>query len=360
MNIYKYLVKPVAFQLDSENAHNAAMRLARAADDSESIRKVTRFLYDYQSKHLKQTLLGLDFRNPMGVAPGFDKNGTIPLTLEALGFGFTETGSITAHPSQGNPRPRLFRLKKDRAIINRMGLNNNGAEVVVNRLMSKTTGIPKGINIAKTHDPDITGNRAIDDYLKSYRIAEPAADYIMLNISCPNTAEGKTFEQKKPLTELLNAVYKERTQNSPPLLVKFSPDIPAAELTALLDITERFNVDGYAAVNTSSSRKGLRTNPDKLKSIGAGGLSGRPLHQRSCAEIKHIRQITGPDKTIIGIGGVDSFQAALDKIENGADLLQVYSALIYEGPGLIKRINKQLSRHLQKNNLNSIRELRRV
>lgn len=346
--------------MDSEDAHNAAMRLAQSANDTDLLRKVTRFLFDYQSKSLRQFLMGLDFRNPLGTAAGFDKNGTILHTLEAMGLGFTETGSITAHPSQGNSRPRLFRLIKDRAIINRMGLNNNGAESVVKRLLDSNHGIPKGINIAKTHDPTITGKQAIEDYLKSYKLAEPAADYIMLNISCPNTAEGKTFEQKQPLTDLLNAVYETRNEQSPPLLVKFSPDLPSTKLTELLDITEKFDVDGYAAVNTSSTRKGLRTAPDKLESIGRGGLSGKPLHQKGCAVIKQIRQVCGPDKTIIGIGGVDSFQSALDKLESGADLLQIYTGFIYEGPAIIKHINKKLARHMQKKNLNSIRELRKV
>lgn len=304
--------------------------------------------------------MGQSFRNPVGPAAGFDKNGTILHALEALGFGFTETGSITAHPSAGNARPRLFRLKKDRASINRMGLNNDGAEAVVKRLMNRTAGIPKGINIAKTHDPAITGNQAIGDYLKSYRIAEPAADYIMLNISCPNTAEGKTFEQKQPLTDLLHEIYNVRSENSPPLLVKFSPDLSATELTRLLDVTEKFAVDGYGAVNTSSSRKGLRTSERKLDTIGAGGLSGRPLHQKSCAVIKQIRLVAGPGKTIIGIGGVDSFQTALDKFESGADLLQIYTGLIFEGPALVKHINKKLVRYLQSKNLRSIRELWKV
>lgn len=360
MNIYKYIIKPAAFQLDSEKAHNAAMKITRAADTSESMLKVTRFLYDYQSKNLEQYKLGLQFRNPVGAAAGFDKNGTILHALEAMGFGFTETGSVTANPSPGNAQPRMFRLKKDRAIINRMGLNNDGAEVIAKRLQSKTTHIPKGINIAKTHDPDITGSKAIDDYLKSYQFTEPAADYIMLNISCPNTAEGKTFEQKQPLKELLHSLYEIRTKNSPPLLVKFSPDLSAKDLTELLEITEKFNVNGYAAVNTSTARGGLKTNPAKLSFIGAGGLSGKPLHQKSCAVIKQIRQIVGPEKTIIGVGGVDSFQAALDKIESGADLLQIYTALIYEGPTIIKRINKKFSQLLMKENLKNIRDLRRI
>lgn len=346
--------------MDAEKAHNATMRLIRLAEESERVRKVTRILFDYQAKHLNQSLLGLTFRNPMGVAAGFDKNGSITRALEALGFGFTETGSITAGPSAGNPRPRLFRLPDDRAIINRMGLNNDGAEVIVNRLLNKKTGIPGGINIAKTHDPAITGDKAIEDYLRSYRLAEPAAGYITLNISCPNTTEGKTFEQKQPFRELLQAIYDVRTQSSPPLLVKFSPDLSAADLTSLLDISESFHIDGYAAVNTSSSRKGLRTRADKLKTMGSGGLSGKPLHQKSCAIIRQIRQIAGPEKTIMGIGGVDSFQTALDKIESGADLLQVYSGLVYNGPGMIRHINRQLSRHMKKVNAKSLRELRKI
>ena len=215
MKTYKVLAKPFLFRMDPERAHNITMRMMHKTHN-RSARKITRFLFDYQSENLSQSLLGLTFRNPIGIAAGFDKNGTVIKAFEPLGFGFSETGSITANPSAGNPKPRLFRLPKDRAVINRMGLNNDGVEVVVKRLSGIVTGIPKGINIAKTHDPSITGSKAIEDYLKSYRIAEPAADYITLNISCPNTSDGKTFEQKEPLKELLKAVYDIRSDQSPP------------------------------------------------------------------------------------------------------------------------------------------------
>ncbi|MEX0686186.1 MAG: quinone-dependent dihydroorotate dehydrogenase [Balneolales bacterium] len=360
MKFYKAIAKPILFRSDAEKAHNMIFQLARLAEEHEGLRKVTRFLYDYQSYYLNQSFLGLSFRNPIGIAAGFDKNGSIPHSLETIGFGFTETGSITANPSKGNDRPRMFRLPKDYAIINRMGLNNEGAEAVVKSLSAKILKGPKGINIAKTHDTSITGIKAIEDYLTSYRIAEPIADYIMLNISCPNTAEGKTFEQKQPLKDLLSAIHETRTVYSAPLLVKFSPDLTAKELTELIDITEKFSVAGYAAVNTSSTRKGLKTSSKKLHAMGNGGLSGKPLHQKSCEVIKQIRRVIGPDKPIIGIGGVTSFQTALEKFESGADLVQIYTGLIYEGPGLVKDINKKLVHYMKKNQIKNIRDLRKL
>lgn len=355
--IYRSILKPLLFRMEADKAHESTYRFARMASDSGMMKRVAQSLYGYRSSRLNQQIWGLDFPNPIGLAAGFDKNGKIPELIEAAGFGFIEVGSITANPSTGNPLPRMFRLPRDRALINRMGLNNDGAKTVVKRLRKKNLSIPLGVNVAKTHDPEIMGDAAIDDYRFSYREACKVADYITLNISCPNTAEGKTFEDPGALEELLKALNIQADARAVPTLVKFSCDLTREELEALLDICESYRVHGYVATNTSSSREGLATDPETVERIGAGGLSGKPIAEKSVRTVQWISQATGARKPIIGVGGIDSLDSALAMIRAGADLLQVYTALIYEGPSVVKRINRDLVRHLRKNSLDSILQL---
>jgi dihydroorotate dehydrogenase len=277
--------------------------------------------------------------------------------MEAIGFGFVEIGSITGNPSAGNPKPRMFRLLPDRALINRMGLNNDGAKTIIKRLKNKHFSIPLGINIAKTHDPDILGDLAIRDYVHSFNEAKKIADYITVNISCPNTTEGKTFEDAAALDELLSALKIRDDARVIPTAIKVSSDLSKAELIELLDVCENHRVHGYVACNTSSQREGLQTDPDIINQIGKGGLSGRPITEKSLQIIKWIREATNGQKPIIGVGGIDSFDTALKMLLAGADLLQVYTGLIYEGPGLIKTINKELVQQLKELNITSIHQL---
>lgn len=354
---YSSLVKPLLFKLEAEQAHSTTHRFAEAASRSGLLKTLARSLYNYQSAKLSQQIWGLTFRNPIGLAAGFDKNGQIPEIMEALGFGFLEIGSITANPSTGNPKPRAFRLPKDRALINRMGLNNDGAQTVVKRLKNKKVSIPMGINIAKTHDPKIVGDAAIKDYIQSFDEAKKVADYITVNISCPNTNEGKTFEDPSALDELLSALKIRDDARVVPTLVKFSSDLNKDQLLQLLEICETHRIHGYVACNTSSSREGLQTSVEELQQIGAGGLSGRPIAPKSIQIIEWISEATKGQKPIIGVGGIDSFNTALKMLLAGADLLQMYTGLIYEGPGLIKSINKQLLHELDELNIKSIHQL---
>jgi dihydroorotate dehydrogenase len=299
----------------------------------------------------------LDFRNPIGLAAGFDKNGEIPEIMESLGFGFVEIGSITANPSTGNPKPRAFRLPKDHALINRMGLNNDGAQTIVKRLKNKKLSIPLGVNIAKTHDPAIMGDKAIQDYVHSFIEAKKVADYITVNISCPNTTEGKTFEEPAALDELLSALKIRDDARVVPTAIKFSSDLTKKQLMDLLEICEDHRVHGYVACNTSSQRDGLKTNKARLEKIGRGGLSGRPIAQKSIQIIQWISEATKGQKPIIGVGGIDSFETAHKMILAGADLLQMYTGLIYEGPGLVKSINRQLVEEIDRLKIKSIHQL---
>ncbi|WP_171032833.1 quinone-dependent dihydroorotate dehydrogenase [Fodinibius saliphilus] len=355
--IYNSLVKPLLFKLDAEQAHTAIHRFAKTASRSTVLKALAKIIYGYQSPKLNQQLWGLDFGNPIGLAAGFDKNGHIPEIMEAIGFGFVEIGSITGNPSTGNPQPRLFRLPKDHALINRMGLNNDGAKTIIKRLKNKQLSIPLGVNVAKTHDPNVMGDLAIRDYVHSFNEAKKVADYITVNISCPNTTEGKTFEDPEALDELLSALKIRDDARIVPTLIKVSSDLTQQELLNLVEICENHRVHGYVACNTSSGRDQLTTDAQRLKKIGRGGLSGRPIAQTSIQVVEWLSEATNGQKPIIGVGGIDSFETALKMILAGADLLQIYTGLIYEGPGLIKIINKKLVKEMNELNISSIHQL---
>ncbi len=355
--VYKSLLRPLLFRYDAEKVHEATQHFARLASDSAILKFLARSLYNYQSPELSQHIWGLTFRNPVGLAAGFDKNGHLPGVMEALGFGFVEVGSITGNPNTGNPKPRLFRLPDDQALINRMGLNNDGAKTIVKRLKNKSLSIPLGINVAKTHDPAIMGDKAIRDYIFSFSEARKVADYITINISCPNTSEGKTFEEPSALNELLSALDIKSDASIVPCLVKFSPDLEREELEELVEICEEHRIHGYVASNTSSNRNGLKTNPKLLKKIGQGGLSGNPISGKSVQLVRWISEATNAQKPIIAVGGIRSAQIAIEMIKAGADLLQLYSPLIYEGPGLVKKINKGLVKYIRKHHLDSLLQI---
>lgn len=339
--LYKSLVKPILFQKDAEAAHEIAIRISEATSRSGALQNLAKLFYDYRHPALKRSFWGLNFPNPIGLAAGFDKNGETPKAMQSLGFGFIEVGSITAQPSSGNPRPRAFRLPEDRSLINRMGLNNQGAEIIVERLSTLKMDIPLGINVAKTNDPSIHGDAAVEDYLFSYELANKVADYITVNISCPNTGEGKTFEDPDALEALLKALDPGR-DHVQPTLVKFSVDTNKETLEKLVGICEKHSISGYVATNTSSNRSGLKTSDDQLQNIGPGGLSGAAISAQSTQVVSWLKEMLQGSKPIIGVGGIDSPESALEKMDAGADLLQIYTGLVYEGPGLVKSIKKEL------------------
>ncbi|MBO6524960.1 MAG: quinone-dependent dihydroorotate dehydrogenase [Balneolaceae bacterium] len=340
--IYKSLAKPLLFKKNAESAHELAVKISNITSSSSLLQALTNTIYGYKNSKLHRDFFGLRFPNPVGLAAGFDKNGESPLAMQALGFGFVEVGSITARPSQGNPKPRAFRLPTDHSLINRMGLNNEGAEAVVRRLSSLNLEIPLGVNIAKTNDASIHGDAAIQDYLTSYELANTVADYITVNISCPNTGEGKTFEDPDALEALLKGL-NIGAVNLKPTLVKFSVDTDQKTLETLVEICERYAIAGYIATNTSSSRANLKTPLPTLEQIGNGGLSGRAIAEKSTQVIGWLKGMLKGNKPIIGVGGIDSEESALTKLEAGADLLQIYTGLVYEGPGLVKRIKQKIA-----------------
>ena len=339
------------FRFDAETAHHAALRAARVAQAAPAL---VRPLFGFENTRLAQRLWGLRFANPVGLAAGFDKDAAYVRAWAALGFGFAEVGSVTARPSAGNPQPRAFRLPDDRALVNRMGLNNDGADAVAARLADDRQAIPLGINLAKTHDPALLGDAATEDFLYSFRRLAPLADYVALNVSCPNTAEGKTFEDPAAFDTLLAAVMAARTDLglAVPVLVKLSPPLTAAFDPApadeLVQIALGHGVAGFVATNTASDRAGLYADAATVEAAGRGGLSGRPLAARATALVQHLYHRTGGSVPIVGVGGVDSAEAAYRKVRAGASLVELYTGLVYEGPGLVGQINRGLVRLLDR------------
>lgn len=345
---YQNILKPTLFRLDAETAHDLAYTSGRILSGSDgACNFISELVGDVQSVE-PITFWGLTFRNRIGLAAGFDKNGHLSNVLKALGFGFLEIGSITALKSSGNARPRMFRLPADLALVNRMGLNNDGARVIVDRLLSRPLpGIPLGINIAKTHNPMILGDAAIEDYRLSFQQAVRVADYITVNISCPNTEEGKTFEDPSSLDTLLAALMREqrvRNERKIPVLVKLSADLDDVQRSELVNLCESHHIDGYVAVNTSALRINLPYSKEAdVALIGKGGLSGLPLLDRACKTVHHIKSLTGNKKPVIGVGGISSAESAVQMRNAGADLLQVYSGLVYEGPGFPAKLARLLN-----------------
>jgi dihydroorotate dehydrogenase len=351
--MYEY-VRPLLFQLDPEHAHAHTLRVADWAQRAAPALLEAR--YAYEDERLKQRVLGTTVPNPVGLAAGADKNAAVVPFWEAIGLGFVEVGSVSARPSDGNPQPRCFRLPKDEALINRMGLNNDGAEAVAERL-ERTKGErsrPVGVNIAKTHDPDILGADAVDDFHESFRLLAPQAAYITLNISCPNTSDGQTFEAPEALDDLLSTIVggERRPRLKVPVLIKLSPPVSDrvvfdTRLEDLIAVAESHGVDGYVASNTASDRKGLRTPSERVAAIGEGGLSGAPLAERSTALVRYLYRAIDGRVPIIGVGGVHDVASAYEKIQAGASLVQLYTGLVYEGPGVVRRIKEGLVERLR-------------
>lgn len=358
--MYKLLARPLLFRLSSDYAHELAVKTATSFSKNPLTTHAAGALYSYSNQALHQKIWGLEFKNPIGLAAGFDKNGTMAPLLEKIGFGFLEIGSITANPSTGNPKPRSFRLPQDRSLINRMGLNNDGAQTISKRIQKLSLDIPLGINIAKTHNPAIVGEAAFADYKTSFDLVKDFADYITINISCPNTEEGKTFEEPDPLNKLLEILGVNKDSGLPPVLIKFSVDLESNKLSELIEICENHAVSGYVATNTSSKRDNLTISVSAIEKIGRGGLSGQAISNRSTAIIEQISDQTHREKTIIGVGGISSGSQAIDKIKAGADLLQVYTGLIYEGPSLVKKINKKIVHYMKGKGLEHIYQIRKI
>lgn len=288
---------------------------------------------------LKVKIFNTEFSHPVGLAAGFDKNAEVLDFMKLIGFSFVEIGSVTNLPSIGNKKPRLFRLIEDESIINRMGLNNIGADAILKKLEKRKSDFPIGINIAKTHSETIFGEEAIKDFLSTYKKIGHFGAYVTLNISCPNTKEGKTFEDKGVLNELLTEIKKIKTK---PTLIKFSPDLSEENFSELLKITLDHGFDGAVIGNTTKSRNGLKTSKSDLEAIGLGGLSGPQVFTKNLNLVRICRKNTPKNFAIIGVGGINSADRGLEMLEAGANLIQLYTGLIFHGPKLISEVKEKV------------------
>lgn len=360
--MYK-LLRPFLFRMDAERAHDVSLRAAEMAQSFTP--GVVSSMYEFEDERLKQRLWGKTFLNPVGLAAGADKNARLVPFWESVGFGFSEVGSVTAQASSGNPQPRAFRLEDDDALVNRMGLNNDGAAAVAKRLETAKREVerPLGINIAKTHSPEIMGEKAVEDFRQSFRLLAPHASYIAMNVSCPNTAEGKTFEAPDALDALLKAITGEQTSpdRRKPILLKLSPpDSPRVVFDSALEdmiaVAKAYEIDGFIASNTASDRAGLSASERRVREIGDGGMSGAPLHARSAQLVRYLYRATDGEIPIIGVGGIRDVDTAYETIRAGASLIQIYTGMVYEGPGLVKRIKQGLIDRLKRDGYSTIAE----
>jgi dihydroorotate dehydrogenase len=305
---------------------------------------------------------GLEFSNPVGLAAGFDKSGTAAQALAALGFGFIEVGSVTSHPQPGNPRPRLFRLPRDRALINRAGFNNCGAAQLAENIKRHRPACVLGVNIGKSRH--IAIEDAIPDYLESFETVYDIADYVAINVSSPNTPKLRELQQPGMLAELLKSLQQRNDelarrsslQQRKPLLLKIAPDLSESEIESIVEVATRLQIAGLIATNTTISRAGLQTPRAEVEAYGEGGLSGAPLCPRSNEVISLIYRLTRGELPIVGVGGVFTAEDAWEKICAGASLIQLYTGFIYEGPGVARRINEGLAEILKREGLSSLDE----
>lgn len=355
--------RPLLFRVDPERAHNITLNAARLVQGISP--SLIQPMFSFESPVLRQTLWGKTFENPVGLAAGADKNGVLVRFWSKVGFGFCEIGSVSARAAGGNAKPRAFRLPADRALINRMGLNNDGAEEISRRLkkLSIDQLPPLGINIAKTHDPSIIGKGALLDFRHTFRLMASTASYIVLNISCPNTAEGKTFEEPASLEALLKAIFADREDMGlkVPILIKLSPTFSQyvvfdSAIEETVSIALKYGVEGLIATNTAPDRENLRTSEDVIQRIGKGGLSGAPLTHRTTRLIKYLHEKTEGSIPIIAVGGIDSAETAYANIRAGASLVQLYTGMVYRGPGVVKKIKKGLVRLLRQDGFESIEQ----
>jgi dihydroorotate dehydrogenase len=345
MCIYRDIIRPLLFQLDPEQSHNLAHKFI---SHGTPVLAAMSGQYIYPDNDLQVSIFGKTLSNPIGLAAGFDKNGDLVHALKYLGFGYAEIGSITAQAHEGNPKPRLWRLPADHALINWLGLNNQGAANIAQKLAASNFSIPIGITIAKTNKPNITGPLAYEDMLTSFRaIRHLPILYVAVNVSCPNTVDS-ILEETETLSSVIEQIKKENPANLP-ILLKLSPDSDNRLIEEVMAMGKKFSLGGYICSNTSITRAGLKTT--YAKDIKNGGLSGPPLKALSLILCRRIYEMKEPNQVIIGCGGISNGQDAYDFIRAGSIALQLYTALVYKGPSVVRKICRELSALLKRDGL---------
>ncbi|SNR36736.1 quinone-dependent dihydroorotate dehydrogenase [Lutibacter flavus] len=344
--MYKSIIRPLFFLFDPEKIHHFTFSLIKILSKIPGIPFIFRSLFKIEDKKLERKLFGLTFNNPVGLAAGFDKNAVLYNELTNFGFGFIEIGTVTPKAQEGNPKKRVFRLKADNGLINRMGFNNNGLEALIEKLKENKGKVLIGGNIGK--NTVTMPENYTKDYLECFAALHPYVDYFVLNVSCPNVGSHAKLTDKDYLIELITAVQNSnKTFNKQkPILLKIAPDLNEIQLDEIIEIVAETKIDGIIASNTSVNREGLKASKEQLEAIGNGGLSGKPIEERSTKVIKYLADKSNKAFPIIGVGGIHSAEDALEKINAGADLVQIYTGFIYEGPALVKKINKAILKQL--------------
>ena len=342
--MYKSIIRPIFFLFDPEKVHYFTFSLIKTLCKIPFVSSVFRSLYVVDDKRLERTLFGITFKSPVGLAAGFDKNAVLYNELSNFGFGFIEIGTVTPKGQVGNPKKRLFRLKDDQGIINRMGFNNDGMEAAIKNLKDNKGQVIIGGNIGK--NTATTPENYTEDYCEVFKALHPYVDYFVLNVSCPNVGSHAKLNDKDYLLELISAckVLNSKEEKQKPILLKIAPDLNNIQLDEIIDLVNETKIDGVIASNTSTNRENLKVSKERLSEIGNGGVSGQPVKNQSTAVIKYLADTSKKSFPIIGVGGVHSEKDALEKLNAGADLVQVYTGFIYEGPSLVKRINKAILR----------------
>ena len=352
--MYK-LIRPLLFLGNAERMHMAVNALGRFVSETP-LRGLLRSAYAFDDEKLHTRVFGIDFPNPVGLAAGFDKHARLINLMPVLGFGFTEVGTITGQPQPGNPRPRLFRLQRDDALVNRMGFNNIGSQAAAAQLAARCSGVIVGANIGRTKI--VPNDKALEDYVQSFTALAPHVNFITVNVSSPNTPGLRDLQDAEPLRNLLHALTQINSKRAKPvtILLKIAPDLTESQLDQIIQIVRESRLAGIIATNTTIGRDNLLTASNRIEAIGSGGLSGKPLRQKATEVIRYIFRKTEGRIPIIGVGGIFSGRDAYEKIRAGASLVQVYTGLIYEGPGLVKKIKRELAALLARDGFVSVKD----
>ncbi|MEA3443537.1 MAG: quinone-dependent dihydroorotate dehydrogenase [Bacteroidota bacterium] len=338
--MYKSIIRPILFLFQPETIHYIIFLKLKLAAKIPGIPAIFRALFQLKHKSLEREVFGIMFPNPVGLAAGLDKDAELPDMFGNMGFGFVEIGTVTPIAQSGNERPRLFRLINDKALINRMGFNNRGADFMLSKLKQRQSNVIVGGNIGKNK---ITPNsKALDDYITCMNILYHHVDYFVVNVSSPNTPNLRELQEKEPLRIILAGLKNEagKYEKSKPVLLKIAPDLSNSQLDDIIEIVGETGIDGIVATNTTILRDGLSYSKEHIESLGTGGLSGKPLRERSTEIIRYISNKSEGKIPIIGVGGIFTAEDAVEKLNAGASLVQVYTGFIYEGPGIAKNINK--------------------
>ena len=337
-----FLIGSILFLFPPEFSHKFTFKFIKFSFKIPLIKSIEKSRYVIENNKLERKLFGLKFSNPVGLAAGFDKNAELINEVDAFGFSFIEIGTVTPEPQFGNEKPRVFRLKKDEALINRLGFNNEGLEKIIKRLKNKKTNTIIGGNIGKNKNTPIEDS--VQDYKKSFNQLFNYVDYFVLNVSSPNTPKLRELQKKEKLEVLISSIQSINNTKllAKPILIKISPDLSYNELDSIIELVKKYKISGIVATNSTNKRENLKTKENLVRKIGDGGLTGRPIKNKSTDVIKYIHQKSLGTIPIIGVGGINSVEDAIEKIDAGASLIQLYTGFIYNGPLLVKKINQEI------------------